>query len=93
MVHAGCSCNAVAVIIAVNGPSMAPATMPAFSGPVASSRQRRASRMVPTPMVMAQCGTRFRLGKSGAFCIRVVRVSVCKRVREWNADSGSLNPK
>ena len=79
--------------MAVMGPSTALARMAAFSAPVARSRQRRESRMVPTPMVMARAGT---LAGSppnmGAFCWRVAGVRAFSRVRDNRADRGSLKP-
>ena len=82
MVQAGCNCRAVAGTIVVNGPSMACATISAFSNPVASSKQCRASKMVPIPIVMARRGTRLGFGNSGAFCDRVTGESVTTRVRD-----------
>ena len=48
-----CNCRALAVIMLVTGPSTAAATAAAFFSPLASSRILRASRIVPTPIVMA----------------------------------------
>ena len=53
----GCDCNADPGTMSVTLPSTARPTMSALLAPVASSRQRRASRMVPTPIVMARRGT------------------------------------
>jgi hypothetical protein len=43
-------------------------------------------------MVTARRGTKSAPPKSPAFCSTVARVSALTRVRDWSADSGSLNP-
>ena len=51
-----------------------------------------ASRMVPTPMVMAWCGTFSSPKKSPAASRRVTGSSVTRRVRLWRVEPGSLKP-
>ena len=51
--------------------SIAVATASAFSAPVASSRMRRDSRIVPMPCVTLCVGTSERLSKKRAFARRV----------------------
>src|SRR5436309_497678 len=86
-----CVRSTLAEIMAVIGPSTALATMFAFSAPVASTRQRLHSRIVPTPIVIARLGTRSAEPNNGAFCAIVVGVNAFSRVRERKAESGSLN--
>ena len=52
----------------------------------------RASRIVPTPIVMARRGTFSWPKKSLAASIRVTRSSVISRVRLCLPEPGSLNP-
>ena len=51
--RAGCICRALAVTMPVTGPSIAAATAQALFLPLAHSNSWRASRIVPTPIVMA----------------------------------------
>jgi hypothetical protein len=73
--------GAVAEIMLVRGPSMALATISALSSLVASSRHRRLSRMVSTPIVIALWGTCSGRGNSSAFCSRVTGDSTFTRVQ------------
>ena len=84
---------AEALTMAVIGPSTALAKIEALALPVTRTSSSAASRMVPTPMVRARSGTSSsRPPNIAAFCWRVVGVSVLSRVRERNAESGSLKP-
>ena len=58
---------------------------------VASSRQRRDSRIVPTPIVRASRGTSSARAKKRALSVTVSPVRVLTRVRLPSDDPGSLN--
>ena len=64
--------------------------MSAFFSPFARRMMRLASRIVPTPMVMAKRGTSSMLEKNRALSSIVSCVSVLSRVREPSDEPGSL---
>ena len=63
-VTSACNCRAEALTEEEIGPSMALATAAALDFPVARIRIRRASRIVPMPMVMAHSGISMPGGKN-----------------------------
>ena len=67
-------------------------TIGALCSPNAIRTTLRASRMVPTPIVMACCGTFSSPKKSPAASRRVTGSSVTSRVRLLRVEPGSLNP-
>ena len=67
-------------------------TIGALCSPKAMMTILRASRMVPTPIVRAWCGTFSSPKKSLAASRRVTGSSVTRRVRLWRVEPGSLKP-
>ena len=74
------------------GPWTAFCTIDAFSCPHAMRTIRRAARIVPHPMVMAEVGTLSMPLKAGAASSRVILSSSMARVRESFGEPGSLKP-
>ena len=86
-----CNCSALAVTMLVTGPSTACAIALAFDFPLATNNSWRASRIVPTPIVIAYTGTSSRRSKKRALSPIVCIDSVFRRVRELSELVGSLN--
>jgi hypothetical protein len=92
-VASGCSCRIDAGQASVTGPSTAAATAAALWGPEATSTIFVASKMVPRPWVRQCVGTSCGRGKNRALSALVVALSRESRVREANAEPGSLKPR
>jgi hypothetical protein len=92
-VASGCSCRIEAGQASVTGPSTAAATAAALWAPEASSTIFDASEIVPRPCVRQCVGTSSGRGKNRALSALVVALSRESRVRDANAEPGSLKPR
>jgi hypothetical protein len=88
-----CSCRIDAGQASVTGPSTAAATAAALWDPEASSTIFDASEIVPRPCVRQCVGTSSGRGKNRALSALVVALSRESRVRDANAEPGSLKPR
>jgi hypothetical protein len=71
---------------------MVAATAAALAAPVAIQRQARASRIVPSPIVIASLRSRAAGGSSARFASSVSSERVFTRVRLPSDEPGSLKP-